>query len=110
MQAAGARARDDVHLAGGVAAKLGAVGAAQRLELGDGVDGRIREQREISAAVNVVGAINRPVVGCWTRPIDGKGYGVGCAGGQRVADVELVAGTAIAYARLQDEKLLVVAV
>ena len=75
----GAGLGDDVDLAGGVAAELGAVLSAEGLELGDGVGAGIGVEREVGAAVEVVRAVNGPVVGGGAAAVDGEGDGAGSA-------------------------------
>src|ERR1700722_14370492 len=58
----GARAGDDIDHAARAAPVLGAVVAAQNLELLDGIDAGIIQQREVASAVDVIRAVHGPVI------------------------------------------------
>ena len=109
VQLVGAGPRNHVYLAGSRATVLRGVGVAQRLKFGNRIDAGEREQRQIRAAVHVIGTVDRPVVGTGTLTANRKGNRIGAA--QRVggSEIDLVRGAGKSDARLQAKQLLVIA-
>jgi hypothetical protein len=86
-----AAAGDDVDLRARGLAELGAVAVAMDLELLDGLDRGVDEDRAVAADVVVVGAVDRPHVGVDRAPGDGE---VDAAHEALVGDVEARLGLA----------------
>src|SRR5664280_399375 len=103
----GSGARYDVDLAASRAAVLRTVAAALDLELADSVHTRINQQCEIRAVVQIVGAVDRPVVLGIAGAVDREADYVDRAGIVGGSYVKLI-GRVAAHARLQCEQLLVV--
>ena len=108
MELAAAAFGDHVDLPATRAAAVGGVEAALHLELIDGVHAGEGHQREVAAAIHVVGAVHGPVVGRSAVAVDRVGQGGGGAGRRGVADVEFIGGAG-GHARHQADQLLVVA-
>src|SRR5262245_12107486 len=83
------RAGNYVNLGAAAAAEFRIISSTNDLEFRDGVDARKREQREIRTAVNVIGAVDRPVILAGARAADGKRYYVRSYR-RKIADVKLV--------------------
>ena len=108
MELAAAALGDHGDLPAAGAACVGRIEAALHFELGDGIDAREGHQREVAAAIHVIGAVHRPVVGGVAVAVDGVRQVRGGAGWRRVADVQFVGG-ARNHARHEGNQLLVVA-
>src|SRR5712664_591198 len=108
MKVTGSGAGNDIHLCPGRAAGLGVVHAANHTKLADGVDAGEREQCEIGAAVDVVRAVDLPIVLFSPVAVDLEAYQVStnrCGGPRK----NLVSVAGIRRARHQEHELRVVA-
>src|SRR5262249_43858893 len=72
-----------------------------------GVNARIGLQRSVTAAVNVIGAVDCPIIGGCASPIYGEGNSVRGSTGTSVANEKLIGGIA-RHAGHEDHQLLVV--
>ena len=62
VKGAGAAARDDRDLSRGTAAVFRDIAGTKHVKFGDGIDGGVGQQGEIGAAIDIVGAVDGPVV------------------------------------------------
>src|ERR1700687_643091 len=92
MELAGAVLGNNGDLPAAGAAGVCRVKAALHFELGDGIDAGKGHQREVAAAIDVIGAVHGPVVSGVAVAVNGIGQGRGGTGGRRVADVEFIGG------------------
>ena len=70
MELVRAAAGHHVDFPAGAATVLGKIVGAQDVELGDGIDAGIGKQGEVGAAVDVIGAVDLPVVLRGPRAVD----------------------------------------
>src|SRR6266568_6490511 len=110
MEAALAASRDHADLAAGAPAILRVVLAAENFEFGNGIHAGIVQQCEVGPAVEVIGAVNRPVVLCGAIAVDGDVDLVGEAGEARDTDLDLVARKACGDPRHEGSELDIVPV
>ena len=108
MKIAGAAAGDHVDHGPAGSAGVGRVQPSFDLEFRNGIDARKRHQSLVAAAIHIVGAVHRPVVGGIAAAIHGIGNGGGRPGRRRNADIKLIRGRG-GNAGHQCRKLLVVA-
>src|SRR6185437_10966606 len=107
VETGGAALGDDVDLGAAGAAAVRGVEAAFHLELRNRVDARERHQRQVAAAVHVVGAIHRPIVGGAAIAADRVRKHGGGPSGRRVADIEIVRSARREAGHQRDELFVV---
>jgi len=111
------RSRHHVQLTATIPAILGVVGSTQRDELRDRIHARIRKKRQIRSAVHVVRAVDHPIVGCRTIPVDRVRHLIRSIGrgrilrnrslrhrrvpGERSAKIQLIACSTVRHTGLQ---------
>jgi hypothetical protein len=104
----GSRTRNHVNLCARRAAGLRIVRTSNDAEFTDRINAGKREERQIGAAVDVVGAVNLPIVFLAAAAVDLESHRVGANRG-RSAGKDLVRIAGIGSARDQEDKLGVVA-
>ncbi len=109
MELAGASARHDVDFAAGAATVFRQIVGTQHVELGDRVNTGIGKEGEVSAAIDVVGAVDLPVVLGGTSAVNRKVDLVRRAHWVAHSDKKLVGGEVGGYTRQRSYELFVVA-
>lgn len=90
MEFAGPRARDRTDLAARIAAKLRTVAATQNLEFRQRVDTWVSEERPVGSAIQIVHAVQGPVVRSGPIAIHRKHQSLKCAVRTDQANVRLI--------------------